>query len=125
MLIPEYFIYDDACRFRLFLQKKGDKQELSPRLQKITPDKVKYVVDKMHIKGHVDPWCKANCDPQWFPDLKLINTQVCEQTNYWGNRYKFSLKYMNFLRYNFFLFIIFNEFNKIKLLKIYQECTLA
>jgi len=27
------------------------------------------VVDKMHMKGHTDSWCKKHCDPQLFSEL--------------------------------------------------------
>ena len=29
-------------------------------------------VDKLHIKGHTDPWCLANCDPREVDDLKGV-----------------------------------------------------
>jgi len=35
-------------------------------------------------------------------DLKNINSVVCEEINYWLSRYKFNLKYMNDIRFNFF-----------------------
>ena len=28
----------------------------------------------MHIAGHVDKWCKANCDPQLYDDLKEVRS---------------------------------------------------
>ena len=30
------------------------------------------VVDKMHMKGHVDMWCK-HCDPAKYPDLNAVS----------------------------------------------------
>ena len=30
------------------------------------------VVDKMHMAGHVDSWCKKTCDPHLFPDLNSV-----------------------------------------------------
>ena len=30
------------------------------------------VVDKMHMKGHVDNWCKKNCDAKSFADLDKV-----------------------------------------------------
>lgn len=32
------------------------------------------VIDKMHMAGHVDKWCKANCDPQLYDDLKEVRS---------------------------------------------------
>ena len=36
---------------------------------------VEMAVDKMHMKGHTDPWYKANCDPAKFsmPDKVLVS----------------------------------------------------
>ena len=30
---------------------------------------VEMSVDKMHMKDHMDPWCKASCDPVNFTKL--------------------------------------------------------
>ena len=29
-------------------------------------------VDKLHIKGHTDPWCLENCDPRKVDDLEGV-----------------------------------------------------
>ena len=34
------------------------------------------VVDKLHMKGHIDPWCKANCDAKSFTDLDNVRWRV-------------------------------------------------
>ena len=44
------------------------------RLNQISPQNIKYVVDKMHIKGHTETWCLENCNPKIFPELDDINT---------------------------------------------------
>ena len=31
------------------------------------------VVDKMHMKGHTDPWCKEHCDPSKFQALDKVS----------------------------------------------------
>lgn len=33
---------------------------------------VEMAVDKMHMKDHTDPWCKANCDPGNFKQLNKV-----------------------------------------------------
>ena len=35
---------------------------------------MKIVVDKMHMAGHVDPWCKQHCDPRKFKELDNVCT---------------------------------------------------
>ena len=34
------------------------------------------VIDKMHMAGHVDAWCKENCDPHKFRDLDKVCFQL-------------------------------------------------
>ena len=30
---------------------------------------VSIVIDRMHMVGHVDPWCKKSCDPSLFLEI--------------------------------------------------------
>ena len=62
----EYICYDDGCHLR--------KYAVNPCRCDITPttrilSEVAIVVDKIHIAGHVDMWCKKTCDPRLFPNL--------------------------------------------------------
>jgi len=34
--------------------------------------KMEIVVDKMHMAGHVDKWCKETCDPRIIEDLAKV-----------------------------------------------------
>lgn len=78
-------------------------------------EKIKYVVDKLHIKGHVGTECHATVHPNLFPELVNINTVICEQVNFFLGGFKHMLKHMNRARYHFFLFIIFNMWNEVKI----------
>ena len=114
--IPQYLVYDDACRLRRFIENRlSDETRETSRLDNITPNKIIYVVDKLHIQGHTETWCHENCHPRLFPELERINTVVCEQINFWLGGYKHIMKHMNEIRYNFYLYIIFNEYNNIKI----------
>ena len=73
-----------------------------------------YVVDRLHIKGHVGEWCLTNCHPDLFPHLEGCNTVICEQLNFWLSKYKYIFKHMNHLRFNFFLYIILETYNEMK-----------
>ena len=64
----------------------------------------------MHIKGLVGKRCLER-NPKLFPELKNIITVICEVVNHWVSGYKFSTKHINHHRFQFFLCIIFNEFN--------------
>ena len=78
---------------------------------------IQYIVDKLHYKGHTGDYCALHCNPNNEKYLDTINTQVCEQINAWIGRYKYMMKHMNFFRFNFFLFILLDEYNNLKLNK--------
>ena len=50
-----------------------------------------------------------------FPVLKGVNTMVCEQSNFWVSGFKTPTKHMNHVRFPFFFYIIFDEYNTIKI----------
>ena len=47
---------------------------MTPTVQKLS--KVEIVVDKLHMEGHTDAWCKANCDPYLFKALDKVS--ICQ-----------------------------------------------
>jgi hypothetical protein len=71
--------------------------------------KLHYIVDNLHIKGHIG----KNCHPANYPNSKSINTVVCEQKNFWLGKYKNVMKHMGQYRFHFFLFILYNSFNQL------------
>ena len=87
-------IHDDACHLRRFTSKRGGHSELAARL---AYPAIRYVVDKLHAKGHVDPWCKANCLPD-VPEnaaaIRGVCTPRCEIVNSVIGRHKFVLRHM-------------------------------
>lgn len=89
-------IYDDACHLQRFIRDRT-KDDSTQRLKNLK--NIKFVVDKLHIQGHTEPWCLNNCHPRLFPDLEPINTVICEQINFWLGKYKYILKHSNYLRY--------------------------
>jgi len=123
-LIPSYLVYDNACNLRCFCLNSKNRQLIDSngvdRGRTAIFDKVIFVVDRLHIQGHVDPTCLATCHPKLFPDLIGKNTQVCEQTNFWIGKYKYNVKHMNYVRFNFYFYIIFNEHNKLKMLGVHN-----
>ena len=86
--IPEFCVYDDACRLRRFLEKRINSRKYRPnRLENIRPGKIKYVVDRLHIKGHTEAWCLENCDSKLYPELKGVNTEASMRAN-WFFRFR-------------------------------------
>ena len=67
--IIEFIVYDDACHLKKFAknQKRAGLNEQTKQLATI-----EMVVDKMHMKGHIDKWCKENCDPHKFQQLEKV-----------------------------------------------------
>ena len=47
---------------------------MTPTAQKLS--KVEIVIDKLHMEGHTDEWCKANCDPHLFKALDKVS--ICQ-----------------------------------------------
>jgi hypothetical protein len=103
-------IYDNACNFKAFV---NGREESSPRAS-ILKDLI-YVVDNLHIQGHVGQKCLKTFHPKLFPEIAPLNTVVCEQCNFWLGKYKYMLKHMNQYRFLFFLFIMCNFYNLMKI----------
>ena len=108
--VPQFLIYDAACKLMSFCIKRAKPSTRANILSKIN-----YVVDKLHIKGHIGKNCKKYCHPDKFPFLKELNSVVCEQKNFWLGRYKFSLKHMSACRYLFFIFIVCDAYNQLNI----------
>jgi len=108
-LLIEYFIYDDACHIKKFLNKRKFKTERG-----IALSLKKHFLDKLHFSNHIDKWCLENCNPYNERALDKVNTVVCEQFNFWLGGFKYMVKHMNYHRFHFFLFIMFNFYNFIK-----------
>ena len=82
-------IHDDACHLRKCAASRASK---SPLARSLAYPQVKYVVDRFHLKGHVDHWCKQHCahtSPENEKSLQDVNTSVCEQQLSKLGRYKF------------------------------------
>ena len=64
-----YIIYDDACHLKKFATNKtrSTQTETSQRIASM-----KMVVDRFHFPGHVDTWCKKNCNPNDCDELEGV-----------------------------------------------------
>ena len=69
----EFFIgficYDDACHLKKFARHPA-RATLTEQSKQLAS--VEMVVDRMHMKGHVDPWCKEHCDAAKIPELSKV-----------------------------------------------------
>ena len=73
--VTEFICYDDGCHLRKYAYNPIRK---SVSTTAALLSNMEIVFDKMHMAGHVDKWCKENCDPKKFTELKdvcyLVNT---------------------------------------------------
>lgn len=65
----EYVCYDDGCHLRRFAQ--------NPLRKDVTPTSrflasLEILVDKMHMAGHVDKWCRETCDSRKVSELDEV-----------------------------------------------------
>ena len=112
----EFLCYDDACHLKRFARNPV-RASLTTCVAQLAS--VEMAVDKMHIRGHTDPWCRANCDPSNFPALMKVvsyildaayiymyilpvflnyvqvDTEVCEQVFSWLSKYSYITRKMS------------------------------
>ena len=65
----EYICYDDACHLKKYSINQC-RCDLTLTTRYLSQTNI--VVDKMHMAGHVDSWCKKECDPHLFSDLNKV-----------------------------------------------------
>ena len=110
--LPGIFCYDDACHLKKFLINRKI-ETLSERGKQLSNKT--HLIDKFHIYNHKDPYCLKNCNPYDYKEMDKLNSVVCEEINFWAGKFKYILKHMNYYRFHFYLYIIFNLYNKEKL----------
>jgi hypothetical protein len=103
-------VYDNACKLDDFCRSRSETSVNAKLFNNLH-----YVVDRLHIQGHIGAKCLMRNHPANFPELKGVNTMVCEQSNFWVSGFKTPTKHMNHVRYPFFFYIIFDEYNTIKI----------
>ena len=65
-----YICYDDGCHLKRYAThpEKCNQTETAEKIAGLN-----IVVDKLHFKGHVDAWCKENCNPYTCKDLDNVS----------------------------------------------------
>lgn len=77
----DYICYDDACHLRKF-SRNPIRANLTNYTKKLAS--VEMVVDKMHMRGHTDPWCKQFCDAMKFPALNKVWKSVIHLVTFYN-----------------------------------------
>ena len=65
--------YDDACHLRRYCLNPS-RQSVSTESKKLASMEI--VVDKMHMRGHIDKWCREHCDPSRISALDKVCNQI-------------------------------------------------
>ena len=67
-----FLVYDDGCHLRCYMYAMNpSRKDLTPTMKKLADMEI--VVDKMHMKGHTDQWCRLTCDPHKFRDFHKVS----------------------------------------------------
>ena len=70
-----YICYDDGCHLQKYAQNTC-RSRLTKTAEGIA--KLKFVIDRMHMKGHTDAWCRRTCDPKLFPQLANVRDKILQ-----------------------------------------------
>ena len=105
---PKVINYDDACHLVKYARNHYRKKKQNSDTKYMT--EVSIVVDKFHFSNHVDKWCQEHCNPYKIKELDGVNTESCEQTFHWVNKFT-SVKSMNESRFFLFFIAIFDYHN--------------
>ena len=65
----DFIVYDDGCHLRKYAANpsRSAATETTKRIANMS-----IVVDKLHFKGHKDPWCLENCNPYSHKELEGV-----------------------------------------------------
>ena len=68
-LYLEFICYDDGCHLQRYARHISRK-DLTGTTKRLA--QIEILVNKLHMRGHTDPWCKANCDASAFSELDKV-----------------------------------------------------
>ncbi|CEM01858.1 unnamed protein product [Vitrella brassicaformis CCMP3155] len=90
---PMTIIYDDACHLSDHFCIEAAKPGATEEVRALAKDR--FVIDRVHQSGHTRPRCWGVHNMANYPDLKDINSEVCEQFFPWWNGFASQLRYTN------------------------------
>jgi len=108
--MPKQCVYDNACKLDKFCMKRSDLSDETGIFKQIM-----FIVDRLHIKGHIGIDCKKYNHPINFPNLQGVVTVMCEVINSWASGFCHNTKHMNAIRFNFFYSLFFLNIIKLNL----------
>lgn len=98
----KYLCYDNACHLC------GVNEALKEKI---------FVIDRFHLNNHTPSKCKTTHNCASYPELKGLNTEICEQKFQNISKLKHQMKHMNKQRYKFFFLEYINLSNLKETLK--------
>ena len=121
----KYLGYDRGSEFEPLLKnflKKGNQGA------EILLDRLQFLVDRFHIKGHTTPKCDLNnseClyhpDLDKFSEISDVNTECAEQCFSWLGKFKGIMKYMSMYKFHFMLLLVIHARNTWTVKKLKRE----
>ena len=70
----ETICYDDGCHLKRYACNPA-RSEVTTTANRLAS--LNYVIDRMHFKGHIDPWCHKHCDPSKLKELENVRVLLC------------------------------------------------
>ena len=109
--VPQNIIYDDGCHLVKTIIDHFDGMLRRNEATTFLYQNCKFNIDRMHYQNHRDKWCKKYLNPDNNPDLTGINTESCEQTFSWLNKFAKSFSRMCSTRCRLALYLMLHHWN--------------
>ena len=77
MFNSETICYDDGCHLKRYACNAA-RSALTTTASRLAS--LNYAIDRMHFKGHIDPWCHNHCDPNKFKELENVRAYHCKSS---------------------------------------------
>ncbi|CAF1017589.1 unnamed protein product [Rotaria sordida] len=109
--VPRNIVYDDGCHLIKTIIDHFDGILRRNAATTFLYKKCTFTIDRLHYQNHRDPWCKKYLNPDSNPDLDGINTEACEQTFSWLNKFSKSFSRMCSERCQLALHLMLHHWN--------------
>ena len=70
--------YDHGCHLRKYCRNSA-QQSLTTESKRLAS--IEKVIDKMHMRGHIDTWCKEHCNPSKSSALCKLYKAIIQHAN--------------------------------------------
>ncbi|CAF3873870.1 unnamed protein product [Rotaria sp. Silwood1] len=109
--VPQNIIYDDGCHLIKTIIDHFGGLLYHNAATAFLYKKCTFTIDRLHYQNHRDSWCKQYLNPDNNPSLNGINTEACEQTFSWLNKFSKSFSRMCSKRCQLALHLMLHHWN--------------